>query len=253
MHINFGISPGNMTSFHRINQSIAAKNGHRGSELLSKADRRDRAIISPQGQKNNLLEQLMKQKTNITDRKNALISSTLENGGTLDTIKSQLKSYDEQMKSVDEQIAELMTKEMEKQAEELKKQADSTPKTEEEIQNERLANITSLSSDLEQAKVIRSVQTGIDGDARVLKSEIALDKSRSGSSPAAAEFITKKEALLADMQHRSLDLASQISEKLSDVIEKADDINKPQETVPSEEEANPDGENSEQTSENQPD
>ncbi|MEG0565368.1 MAG: hypothetical protein RR590_03990, partial [Hungatella sp.] len=143
--------------------------------------------------------------------------------------------------------------EMEKQAEELKKQADSTPKTEEEIQNERLANITSLSSDLEQAKVIRSVQTGIDGDARVLKSEIALDKSRSGSSPAAAEFLTKKEALLADMQHRSLDLASQISEKLSDVIEKADDINKPQETVPSEEEANPDGENSEQTSENQPD
>lgn len=234
MNVTFGSGQSNITNVHRINQSIVARNGNRGSEQLSKTERGDSVTISPAGKRNSLLEQLMKQKTNINDQKNSLISSTLENGGTLDTIKSQLENYDEQMKSVDEQIAELMAKEMEKQTEELKKQKDSTPKTEEEIQNERLANITSLSSDLKQVEVVRSVQTRVDGDARVLKSEIELDKSRA-STPGAREMIAKKEATLADMQEKSLDLTSQISEKISDVIEKSDDINNPQEIVPSEE------------------
>lgn len=234
MSVNFSIGQSNIMNVHRINQSITARNGNRGSAQLSKAERRDSVTISPGGKRNHLLEQLIKQKATITDQKNSLISSTLENGGTLDTIKAQLENYDEQMKSVDEQIAELMAKETEKQTEALKKQEESTPKTEEEIQSKRLSNITSLSSDLEQAKVISSVQTQVDGGARALKAEIELDKSRA-STPGATELIAKKEATLFDVQEKSLDLTSQISEKISDINENTNNVNKPQVIAPSEE------------------
>lgn len=238
MNVNFGIKQSNITNVHRINQSIAARNSNSGSGQISKAERKDSVTISHQGKRNNLLENLMKQKANIIDQKNSLISSTLEKGGTLDTIKVQLENCDEQMKNVDDQIAEVMAKEMEKQTEKLKNQDDGKPKTEEEIQNERLIDITNLSSDLKQTQVICSVQARVDDGTRVLKSEIELDKTRAGSSPGAKEMIAKKEATLAEMQQKSLNLTAQISGKIADVVEKISDINKPQEIVPSEETEN---------------
>lgn len=207
-------------NIHLFNQSIAAKNSNNVTGESSKTGRRDSVSISPQGKKNSLLENLMSQKTRITEQKNSLISSTLEKGGTLDTIKSQLENYDEQMKSVNEQIAGIMAEEMEKQAEELKKPEDSKPKTEEQIQNERLAGLTRLSVQLDQTQKIGSVKARLDGDARVLKSEIELDKHSAGASPAARERIANKEETLAAMQQRSSDLIADISEKSTDITGK---------------------------------
>lgn len=234
MQVGLGVQQSGFANAHRINRSSMTRNGNSGQEQLSKAGRRDSVTISPGGKRNSMLEDLMKQKTNITDRKNSLISSTLENGGTLDTIKSQLENYDEQMKTIDDQIVEMMAKEIEKQTEGLKKQEDSKPKTEEEVQSDRLANITNLSSDLKQTQVISSVQARADGGARVLESEIALDKAHGGSAPGSKGLISKKEATLAGMQKRSRDLTSQISEKLSDIVEKISDSNRPQAIAPSE-------------------
>lgn len=225
MRINYSVGQNNFnfSNVRIINQRNAAQNNNNISENGSKAERRDSVTISAQGKKNSFLDNLMKQKTRIAEQKSALVSSTLENGGSLDNIKSQLENYEEQLKNIDAQIAEMMTSEMKQQAEKQEKQVDNKPKTEKEIENERLNNLTNLSVDLKHAETVRSVQVKIDGDARVLKSEIEMDKKYSGSSPSASEMIAKKEADLTGMEQTSLDLTSQITDKLSDISEKSDD------------------------------
>ncbi|MEG2383533.1 MAG: hypothetical protein RSB39_08075 [Oscillospiraceae bacterium] len=230
--VGFGVGQGNFAI--NLRQRSTLQDNSTSAEQ-SRTRRGDSVTISPQGRKNSLLDNLIKQKTRITDQKNSLISSTLEKGDTLDTIKSLLESYEEQAKNIDNQIAQLMAEEMAKQAEKQEKPDDNKPKTKEEIQNERLAGITSLSGDLQQAKTISAAQTTVSGDARVLKSEIELDKMSAGSSDGAKTIISKKETALAGIEQKALNLTSQVADKLSDITEKIDEINKPQEVLPDDE------------------
>lgn len=59
------------------------------------------------GRLNDMIESLIEQKQKITDSKNNLISNTLEEGKDIDSIKEQVKLYDEQLKELKEQITEL--------------------------------------------------------------------------------------------------------------------------------------------------
>ncbi len=225
MRVNF-LNNG-QNNFFRIqgfNQSIARQNGSGDSPV--KAERGAIVTISPQGRIKNLLEGLMKQKMNVLEQKNALIGKTLEKEDNLDSIKVQLEAFDEQLQSIDEQIAGVMAKEMEKQAEKMKPKGDKKPKTEEELQTQRLASLSNMSGDLQQAKTVRSVKARMDGDARVLKSEIELDKARDSSLGGA------KAAKLLEMKRRSMGLNSKIADKLADISEKTTNNSKPHEAVP---------------------
>ncbi len=178
----------------------------------------------------------MKQKMDITEQKNVLIGKTLEKGGELDSIKPQLEAYEEQIKNIDTQIAETMAKEIqkqaEKQAEKMKPKDDNKPKTKEEIQSERFANISSLSADLQQAKTMSSIKARVDGDSHILKLEIKLDKAYAALSEGALKAkVEHKEAALADMEQKSLHLASKMADKFADISEKAADNSKTQEGV----------------------
>lgn len=232
MDVNFNAGQTNLLNSHRINQSIATHSSHDSSNRLFKAERTDRISISPQGKKNSLLDNLMKQKMSITEQKNSLIHSTLEKGGTLDTIQSQIAHYDEQLKTIDDQITKLTASELKKKAEKAKNQEDSKPKTEEEIQKERLTAVVSLAENLQQTKTIRSVQSKVNGEARVLKSEIELDHMHSGSSPGATEMIAKKEERLASLEQKSMSLSSEVSNRQSDVGDKKLGLHESQETLP---------------------
>lgn len=223
--LNFNnIGQNNFLNIHRVNQSISRQNGKDDSQQSLKVELKDSVTISPQGKAKNFLENLMKQKMNITEQRKSLISRTLEKGDTMDSIKSQLEAYDDQLKNIDNQIAEMMTKEMEKQAEKVKEQYNNKPKTEEEVENQRLATVSALSIDLRQAKAANAVKVKIDGESRVLKSEIEIDKGRGIS-------VKAKEDKLADMKQKSSNLISKITDKLTDISEKADSISKPQEII----------------------
>jgi len=202
---------------HRINQGF----DQNSYDLKNKEqhERKDSVSISPLGKANSFIESLMKQKQNIIERKNELISNTLEKGGSMDSIKTMLESYEDQLKSIDEQIAQTMAKQAKQQVEKQKEAVNTKPKTEEEIQAKRLNSIVSSSLNVKQAQVVSSVKTKVDGDAGILKFEIEIDKARAGSSPSAKKFIAKKEARLAEMQNRSANLTAQIGEKLVDVNE----------------------------------
>lgn len=202
----------------RINQSAAAKTGKAGSTQAQES-RVDLAFISRQGKKGSLIETLMKQKMSITDQKNSLISSAKKDGRSMDSIKSQVEAYEKQLKEIDQQISEAMAKEMEKQAEKSKK--DDGPKTEQEVENARLANVLDLSQGLENAEVVDSVKTRVDGEARVLKSEIALDKMRGAS----AEAVAAKEEKLAGLEKKSAELLSDVGEIVAETAETAKEQN----------------------------
>ncbi|HWR22545.1 MAG TPA: hypothetical protein VN366_03630 [Feifaniaceae bacterium] len=225
MRVTFSnIGQSNFLNIHGVHQSIAIRNGSGGSLQSIKAEGRDIVTISLQGRAKSLLQNLMKQKTDITEQKNALVSKTLEEGGTLDSIEPQLEAYEELVKMIDQQIAETMAKEIEKQAEKRKPKGDHKPKTEEETQNARLANISSLSGDLQQAKIASSVKTKVDGESRILKSEIEFDKAYAALSKGALKAkVENKVDELADMEQKSLRLASQIADKLADISGKAAD------------------------------
>ena len=140
----------------------------------------------------------------------------------MEAVKSQLESLDEQLDGIERQLAEAMAKEMEKQTDKMKDNGASRPKTKEEAQIQRLADITKLSGSLKQAETVDSVKARMDGDARVLKSEIELDRMhQEGMQDVSNKAIAKKEAELAKMHESSVKLAASLGEMLGEMTEEA--------------------------------
>lgn len=196
-----------------INQSVS----HKNKEIFGKTQQEEKiqAIISPVGKKQNMIQQLMKQKQELTERMHSLSADAAENG--LD-IKDQMKQYEKQMESLDEQIAQLQTQ----RDEEKDKEKEQTPgiyekpKTKAEIETERFENILNLSGGIEKATTIEAVKNQIDGRTNVLKAEI---KTGNGN-------IEAKIAEVSELETKSADLSSQIGENIHKSITQVEDIRK---------------------------
>lgn len=182
-------------------------------------------LFAPNGTSSGVMDLLNKQKMAIEDRKNELLASAQEKGLSQDYIQAQLDSYDEQIKKIDEQISEVSVQQMMTAAEQQKtviKQTDNRPKTEQEIQNEKMNNLMAISSGFDRISITNSVKNRIDGASRVLKTEIELDKGRAGDAA-----IQGKEDELAAMQQQSRALNVKIGEQIADVNEQIQENNKP--------------------------
>lgn len=217
MKLNFNPAAQNpFFNVYRINQSAAAKSGKAGDASAGEG-RKDLVMISPQGKQGSLIESLMKQKMSIMEQKDSLVSSAKKGGKSMESIQSQLEAYEKQLKDVEGQISQAMAKEMEKQAGKTKK--GDEPKTEQEIENERLANVMDLSQGLQKAEAVSSVKARVDGEARILKSEIELDKMHGPSEELSKEIIKRKESQLADLEQKSNELLSDIGEVTGEAAE----------------------------------
>lgn len=179
----------------------------------------DRLTISLYGQ-NSRIEGLIKQKHSLLERKNELIRSTLENGGSRESIQELLDTYAEQMKNLDQQIsremASLNTDQTDKDSSISKNNA---PKTKEELRKKQISDLVDLSSGLSQVKSIQSARTSVEGEARVLESEIRMDKGRGGDS----EAIARRGEKLADLQQRAAGLSADIMKASRDIAEQIDE------------------------------
>lgn len=205
MYIGITDTQNTSLNISAINRSAGNKN-----EALNgkkKEEQTDVAAISPAGKKQSMLEQLMKQKEFLQERKQSLLDSAAENGS--EGISEQLEEYDKQLDQLDQQITQLQTE----QTDETDSKDDNTgkiyekPKTKEEVQTDQLNAITELSANSEQAEVQSSVQNRLDGRVNVLKAYI---KSANGAIESRVE-----EA--ADLENRSQQLSSQIAEKLQEI------------------------------------
>lgn len=184
------------------------------SSRPKKAEDGDRVIISSQARLGGLLDSMTKQKQRIADHKRALVSWTLEKGGTLDSIRIELENYDQMVRDIDAQMADILAQEIREQAEKPQPERDDEkPKTLEEAQSERLADITTTSADLQQAGTLHALKKDAEGKLRVLASEAALDRGRGAS---AADAATR----LNDAEQKVEDLAAQLADKLGDVNER---------------------------------
>ena len=223
MRLNFSptLQINNLFQSYQINRSAANKVG--GKAESSEEERRDTFTLSSRGKGANMINNLMKQKMEITDRKNSLIASTIEKGASMETIKTQLEAYDEQLENIDVQITQAMARELEKKED--KENADDTPKTKEELENERMTDIVTLSGDVQNVDMLDSVKTKVDRRITILESEISLDTGRLIGS----DF--KKEEL-SELKKKSALLASDIGSRMAEI---AEEIEEDKEKTPEEE------------------
>lgn len=217
MRLNFtpALQINNLFQSYQINRSAANKPGGREA-AASGEERRDTLTLSPMGQRQNMITSLMKQKMEITDRKNALMASVKEKGGSMDSIKSQLEAYDEQLQNIDIQISEAMSRELEKQEEE-KKSDNEEPMTREEFLNKRMNDVAVMSNDAQHVDLLDSVKTKVDGRIKVLESEISLDNGRAGDGGTGASAFKKEE--LSELKKKSAELSADIGSRMVDIAE----------------------------------
>ncbi|WP_068776577.1 hypothetical protein [Paenibacillus sp. FJAT-26967] len=197
-------------NLQHVNQSLNYNNGI--SPAGNQKEKKDSVSISPFGR---AVDSLMKQKQKIIDIRTKLIGSTLEKGGTLESIQSQLESYEVQLQSIDEQISKTLL-ERSKLNDPKAKKDDSSPKSEEEVQTERLHSVVSSSNNLTQIKTSSSIKARMERQTEVLESEIKIDENRGGAS----KF---KRTELAELKNRIRNLNQSIGESMSELNDESED------------------------------
>ncbi|EJP6471454.1 hypothetical protein [Clostridium sp. L74] len=140
--------------------------------------------------KNDILKNLMEQKSNLMESKNSIMEKGLKDGNDPLTIKEKLESIDKQIKEIDKQINDLQLEEqrnsmgIESKDKDKNKKNQNSKKTsntysEKDMKtNESMDNLLSISNNLSKAKFLSSQRTLMSGTARVLDCEIKIDEKR---------------------------------------------------------------------------
>ena len=192
--------------------------------------KQDRVSISGKGKADNMIKGLQKQKQALMQRKSEVRAKALEEGKSVQEVNTLIESYDMQIKNIDTQIAKIQTEQAEKTTKP-KEYNKNTLKTKEQVEKQKLASLTELSVNAEQADTMYSVKNSVDREARTLSSEIAMDKSYNIGQ----DFIDKKEERLSQLEQKSQQLMEDVGEKLVEVQQIANDNIKAEANVVEEE------------------
>lgn len=212
------------TSFSQIKFSQNGKEFQLQNKNSASFANRDSVVVSSLGKyHNNQIKNLMGQKQLLLERKEKLINSTLERGYDVTSIQDILDSYEEQLKELDQQISQEIAKQNEKQLEPMQSSKKNyKQKTKQEMEQEKISNLIELSSGMSQTKALQSSQTQVEGEARVLESEIKMDKGKSIDT----EILAKNEEKLSQLQQKSAELTSKMVELSGEMLDKIDEHNK---------------------------
>ena len=210
-----------------VNRSIANKIGKTENNIngsnkqngqINKRNDRDTVLISAQGRKQSIIEQLMKQKQDIIERKNEVKISADEKGYD---VTEQLKAYEEQIKQIDEQISQIQSEEANESNDnkiDLKSTYKQEQKTEEEIQNENLTKISNIAISNEFTEIVSNVKNQIDNRVNILETELKLDASR-------GLFSEEKIEEISELKAQSSSVSNDIGEMVNDTNKSLNEIN----------------------------
>lgn len=219
----------NTSAFSRNTNSAILK-GMNIQKFNQKASENSKPIIDPKSGKDkdrlnlspfktkasNLLESLMEQKQNIMEQKNNFINSNIERGVDLNKVKSQIELFDEQLKNIDKQINDYMLEQSKpKEEKEEKKSVVNKEQTEEELNAERLNNITNKADSLTKAKIVNKTKNQIGQEKKVLLSEQKIDSSRGHSSSSRQARIDKIDVTLKDLESNSIKDTNKINKEIN--------------------------------------
>ncbi len=139
---------------------------------------------------NKALEGLMKQRENLLERKNDMMTDMLEKDKSPEMMREQLKEIDKQLKQLEEEIAKIQFEAQQKNRnldEEIQKEKKNstsnkdTPSSNgtEGLSSKTMSALISSNSDLKQIEDVSSMKTKFEGRSRILKKEIEIDEARS--------------------------------------------------------------------------
>lgn len=127
------------------------------------------------------IKNLKEQQEILTKKRAELLAENKEQGGDMELIKEQLKGYDMQLKALDEQMQNIMTEQMKEQKEKLGKKegnaSDNTNKTEEQLQDEKLTRLATLSGRLDHMAQISNTKDQTEQDSRISDAQIKTDNT----------------------------------------------------------------------------
>ena len=196
-----------------INQKLernAVQNGQQ--ENASPLARMDSVLLSRQGKKQSLIQQLMTQKQLIHENKYALIKKGAE-GGPID--QKKLEEYEKQLESIDEQIAQAMAEEVTEDAENNENDDSKKEMTKEEYETQKMTDIVSISTGMDKAGTMMSVKDRLDQEAAIKESELENDQYLSGAPQWKIERI-------AEIKSRSAKLMDEAGKSIAETLETVD-------------------------------
>lgn len=210
---------------------------------IKKGNRQDRVEMSPQGKMMSAIENLVKQKESIREQKSQLVSRTLEDGGNLKTIETQLELYEERLKDIDDQISEIKKNQMQVNPEDDKDKEKKTKKTDEnktskQVETENLSRLANMADSVKISDVISSVKDSIEGKIRVKEAEqklgsISIDKLESEGLLGAKvddlistiqDAIRKNKDEVLNLENKGLSVDMVQANNLGNITEKLQDV-----------------------------
>lgn len=134
--------------------------------------------------KNSLLENLIKQKEKLMERKTSIVEKSLEKGEDPNTIKEKLKDIEDQIQEIDKKVSEIQLEEQRKsigikdndKKTEKSKKVENNSSSKETNMDKSLKNVLHLSNGLKKAKATSSQRNIMVSNARKLEDEIEDDK-----------------------------------------------------------------------------
>lgn len=182
------------------NTTAGINNGSNNNEKSKKSKNANKSLSTAwrgSGKRNIQLENLMKQKEQLDERKQNLMEKGLENGEDASSIQQKIKEIDKQIAEVDKQINKLQTEEKKKtmgtddKSKEAKKsaQAKNAKETKPEAEivgTENLNKLLSASKSLSKVRELSKEKKVELGQKRVLDIEIKTDIGR-GLNPVGKE------------------------------------------------------------------
>lgn len=218
----------NIAKVTSTNFSYSSNTDFSNSNNTNKTDKHDtvnknsinKSLIG-KPKKNSLLENLMKQKENLTDSKNTLIENASKNGDDPSSVKEKLKEINKQIEEIDKQINNLQLEDQRKalgideknKKNEHSKQKQNKDSSDNTQTDNSTSNILDLSNGLTTAKALSSQRKILSGNARVLDNEIKTDEKR-GIDP-----IRKKECL-AKMNDNIEKITKKLGKQINDMNSK---------------------------------
>ncbi|MBN7774295.1 hypothetical protein [Clostridium aminobutyricum] len=194
--------------------------------------------------KNSLIDSLMDQRESLIKKRNALMAKTAENDQPLDTIQDQLKIYNQQIENLTAQIAQetrAAAKETVRDAQtnqnQMQDNIDSSPKTEEELTNDKLNLVSKLGTNFDTIKIMGSIKTKLESEANVTENQINTDNQNRAdfiehvawSNPEAASLLSKQGASenkydkLASLTMRISELMNMLGDQMTEAQQEIED------------------------------
>ncbi|MCT4594784.1 MAG: hypothetical protein N4A57_11025 [Anaeromicrobium sp.] len=166
--------------------------------------------------KNNRLEKLMEQKTNLINNKSTFMEKALKRGEDPRTIKEKVKSMNEQIEKIDKEINKIQLEEQHKASgkeDKSKKSKKSENSIKDEEKKSSMDSIISITSHMKKIENLSRHRTQMVGEKRVLKSEIKIDEGR-GINP------VNKRKRLEKLDDNIKNIAEKFGQELNEEIKK---------------------------------